>query len=275
MGWQKRILLDGKLADFVRRYDALLRLNRLLERGQFVSARRIAFWLGSDVKQKLDLAKKQEKLGTKEKPEAVKLYEIELQRADMMHKNAQKFVSRGKFLKDYLKKLQAHRNEAARLYQLALNTLKQNIDNGQQIFLWFDRPLNFTELSGIRPDFADMPRVRPINEIRKLKGITNQRSKRGNWLHLKRDLVMQEIARMQPIYFSLQAALADIESSKWGYSGALSRKSRADKNLEMAQNCFADAAASNTVSRNKKNKSRMGIDPNRIPAWSGNGRIEF
>jgi len=269
-------MLDGKLADFVRRYDALLRLNRLLEKGQFVSARRIAFWLGADVKQKLDLAKKQEKTGTKEKPEAVKIYEIDLQRADMMHKNAQKFVSRGKFLKDYLKKLQAHRNEAARLYQQALTTLKQNIGDSQQILLWFDRPLNFEESTGIRPDFADMPRVRPVNEIRKLRGIANQRGKRrGNWLHLKRDLVMQEIARMQPIYISLQAALADIESSKWGYPGSFSGKSRPDKTLEIAQNRFADAAASNRVSRNKNNKSRMVMDPHRLPACPVNGRVEL
>lgn len=226
----KRSVLKGQLANFVRRYDELLKLERLLENRRFVSARQIAVWLGPDVKRRLDLAKKQEKAGVRDKPEAVKRYEIELQRADMMHMNAQKFVSRGKYLNNYRDKLQAHRDECLRLYSLALSSLEQGFREDSRLHIWFDRPLIFGSPQGIRPEFADMPRVRPVNEVRKLSG------KRGNWLHLKHELVQQELNSMRPIYLSLQSALEEIESLNWIYPSQALTRMRLNASREMVDN---------------------------------------
>lgn len=248
---KKKLMLNGRLADFVRRYDALLRLNHFLERGQFVSTRQIASWLGADVKRKLDIAKKQEKEGLKEKPEAVKVYEIELQRADMMHMNAQKFVNRGKLLRDYPQKLKAHRIEAQRLYQLALDRLRQGLSNDPSLAQWFDKPLSFDEFTGIRPESSAMPRVRKISEVRKLKNITNDCGKRVNWLHLKRDLVQREIDEMRPIYLSLEAALAEIESMRWAYPTSASLNSKLSKHLKTAENYLKDRESSGALHPNR------------------------
>jgi hypothetical protein len=135
----------------------------------------------------------------------------------MMHMNAQKFVSRGKLLKNYTGKLQAHRQEARRLYSHALNSLEQDFLQDPEVRVWFDRPLVFGGARGIQPEFAGMPRVRAVNEVRKLRGKPGGAGKRGNWLHLKHGLVQQELDRMRPIYLALQSALEEIESSSWNY----------------------------------------------------------
>ena len=244
-------MLEGRLADFVRRYDALLRMCQLLEQGQFVSVRHISVWLGPDFKRQLEVARKQEKKGLKEKPEAIAKYEIELQRADMMHKVAQKFVSRGKLLRNYPKKLQAHRSEAQRLYRLALHNLEQGVLNEPGLEKWLDKPLNVIASTGIRPEFSEMPRVRVISEVRKLRGIPNNRGKRGNWLHLKRDFVQQEIDKMRPIYLSLQVVLAKIESEKPAYPTKALLKGQLIQEPNSTANNLEDCDAVKALARTK------------------------
>lgn len=207
----KRLILQGKLAEFVRRYDALLRLIKQLDNNQFISARQIAVWLGPQTNQKLNIARKQEKERFYRKPVLVREYEIHLQRADALHRATQKFVSRGKLLKNYQQKLRAHRDEATRLYQVALDYLKSAYETNQDISSkWFDRPIDFK--CGYRPEYNEVPRVRTTEGFRKAVGLAREKSSRGNYLHLKRELLQQEIDVMKPIYQGFERALIDISS---------------------------------------------------------------
>jgi hypothetical protein len=217
-GTQKEILND-ELAKFVRRYEAILRLIRQIDNGQFVSARQVAVWLGPKTNQKLAFAKKQERESFYHKPALVCEYEIHIQRADTVHRAARRFVNRGKLFKNYLQKLQAHRDEETRLYQVALDFLKNTYTTNQQDALkWFDRPLDFNK--GFRPEFTGVPRVISTSEFRKANGLaraglTRKKPIRGNYLHLKRELLQREVDAIQPIYQGLEKALIDIGSLVW------------------------------------------------------------
>jgi hypothetical protein len=214
-GTQKEILND-ELAKFVRRYEAILRLIRQIDNGQFVSARQVAVWLGPKANHKLALLKKQERESLYQKPALICEYEVHLQRADTLHKAAQIFVKRGKLFKNYPKKLQAHREEATRLYQVALDFLKNFYTVNQKDALkWFDRPVNFKR--GIRPEFTEVPRVITNGEFKKNNGFASAglerpKSTRGNYIHLKRELLQREIDVIKPIYQGLEKALIDISS---------------------------------------------------------------
>lgn len=214
-GTQKKILND-ELAQFVRRYEAILRLIRQIDNGQFVSARQVEVLLGPKTKHKLALLKKQERKSPYKKPALICEYEVHLQRADTLHKAAQIFVNRGKLFKNYPKKLQAHRDEAARLYQVALDFLKNFFTVNQKDALkWFDRPVTFNRV--IRPEFTEVPRVITTAEFKKNNGfagagLARPKSTRGNYIHLKRELLQREVDTIKPIYHGLEKALIDISS---------------------------------------------------------------
>lgn len=215
MAGAQKLLLKDELVKFVRRYEAILRLINQIDKGQFVSARQVAVWLGPKTKQKLAFAKKQERESFYHKPALVCEYEIHIRRADALHSAAQRFVSRGKLLKNYLQKLQAHRDEATRLYRVALDFLKNSYETNQQDAIkWFDRPLDFKQ--GFRPEFTGVPRVMTISEFRKANGLARaglaRKNIRGNYLHLKREMLQREVDAIKPIYQGLEKALIDIGS---------------------------------------------------------------
>lgn len=213
-------LKESPLANFVLRYEKLLKLKHRLDTGQHVYVRELIELLGPGVPTKLDRIRRQLAEKAAAKPWAITEYEAALSRADLMHKltvQLKRRVSNGKINASnlyYSRKIPAYELETQRLYQHAASILRDEIQRNSESCRWFKAATNSDLLQEIDPNAFRLPQPLSAHQIMATLGIARGRVDKARKGALSRHraagkkiLVEQAIEQHQVVYSALDEAL--------------------------------------------------------------------